>query len=114
MTITPLDTCGLVQLKGAKYAAVRDPRTLWRGPSSRTTAWAAAGGNPQGADIASSVLFDTVAVYLALAGELLQIENLGIRITDDGMTMSTPASRPIRASGTTPGCPKNKDRKGID
>jgi len=99
ITITPLDTCGLVQLKGAKYAAVRDSKDpVARAIIENYRAWAAAGGNPQRADTASSVLFDTVAVYLALAEELLQIENLGIRVTDDGMTVLDPAARPIRVA----------------
>ena len=38
------------------------------------------------AGVQSSVLFDTVAVYLAFSEELLVMEDLGIRITDDGYT----------------------------
>ena len=99
ITITPLDTCGLVQLKDAKYAAVRDSKDpVARAIIENYRAWAAAGGNPQRADSASSILFDTVAVYLALAEELLQIENLGIRVTDDGMTMIDPTARTIRVA----------------
>jgi hypothetical protein len=35
----------------------------------------------------SSTLFDTVAVYLAFSEELLNMEELGIRVTDDGYTV---------------------------
>ena len=35
----------------------------------------------------SSVLFDAVAVYLAFSEELLVMEDLGLRITDDGYTV---------------------------
>ena len=98
ITITPLDTCGLVQLKDAKYAAVRDSKDpVARAIIENYRAWAA-GGNPQGADAASSVLFDTVAAYLAFSDALLQIENLGIRVTDDGMTVIDPTARAIRVA----------------
>ena len=96
MTITPLDTCGLVHLRGAKYAAVRDSTdpltaalianyTLWRGK-----------GKPP-AD-ASSTLFDTVAVYLAFADALTEIETLGIRVTDAGRTVIDPAAKKMRVA----------------
>jgi hypothetical protein len=35
----------------------------------------------------SSTLFDTVAIYLALSDELLEIEELGILVADDGHTL---------------------------
>jgi hypothetical protein len=34
----------------------------------------------------SSVLFDTAAIYLTLADDLLHMEELGIKVTDDGFT----------------------------
>ncbi len=94
MAITPLDTCGLVRLTGDKYrtvAASRDPLTaavienynLWRGAMP-----------PMEGD-ASSVLFDTVAVYLGFARDLLEMRRLGVRITDDGYTVSDGSARPV-------------------
>ena len=38
-------------------------------------------------DKASSTLFDTVAVYLAVSENLLEMEELPIRITDEGKTI---------------------------
>ena len=35
----------------------------------------------------SSILFDTVAVYPAISEDLLVMERLGIRVTDDGRTV---------------------------
>ncbi|MEE9280927.1 MAG: nucleoside hydrolase [Myxococcota bacterium] len=86
-TLTPLDTCGLVTLKGEKYRAVlecEDPLTravidnyrIWA-PNVR---WA----GRLDPDRASSTLYDTVAVYLAFSEELLEIEPLGLRVTADG------------------------------
>lgn len=100
MTITPLDTCGLVRLKGDKYqkiAASTDPLTkavienyhIWRGA-----------GDPKfkpPAD-ASSVLFDTVAIYLAMADELVTFEELPIVVSDDGITRIDPQGKPVRCA----------------
>ncbi len=38
-------------------------------------------------DVRSSTLFDTVAVYLALGQTLVVMEDLPIRVTDDGFTV---------------------------
>jgi len=92
ITITPLDTCGIVRLQGKKYAKVRDSNDpllaalienyrLWRKTSTPHE-------QPQGKkDEASSTLFDTVAVYLAFANDLCKMETLPIRVTDEGMTV---------------------------
>jgi inosine-uridine nucleoside N-ribohydrolase len=91
ITITPLDTCGLIDLRGELYGRVRDatapiPKAiienyrLWcrHHPTLQTQDQAA---------VRSSVLFDTVAVLLALGGKWLKIEELGIRVTEDGFTV---------------------------
>jgi len=98
MTITPVDTCGLVQLDGDRYRAVRDcPDPLIRALIETYRIWAksAKGLDP---DVRSSTLFDTVAVYLAFAEDLLVMERLGIRVTDDGYTLVDPAAKPIRCA----------------
>ncbi|MDP6041119.1 MAG: hypothetical protein QGG64_21395, partial [Candidatus Latescibacteria bacterium] len=38
-------------------------------------------------EVASSILFDTVAIYLAYTTEHLTMKNMGIRVTDDGLTV---------------------------
>jgi inosine-uridine nucleoside N-ribohydrolase len=89
MTITPLDTCGLIVLKGERYAKVRDSREpvaqailenyrIWAGVQNK--------GNAQVAEERSSTLFDCVAVYLAIRQDLCKMEKLGLTITDDGFT----------------------------
>jgi inosine-uridine nucleoside N-ribohydrolase len=85
MTITPLDTCGLVHLTGEKYRAVyecNDPLT--RALIENYRVWAKYSPASQQR---SSTLFDTVAVYLAFSDELLVMEKLGVRVTDDGYTV---------------------------
>ncbi len=102
VTITPLDTCGIVKLTGAKYQAVCDcDDPLIRALLENYRVWAA---NPppwaQGIDptTASSTLFDTIAVYLAFSEELLVMERLGIRVTNQGYTVIDDDGRPINCA----------------
>jgi len=96
MTITPLDTCGIVHLRGKKYAAVRDSKDpVARAVVANYRLWAK---NPKQAESASSTLFDTVAVYLAFADALTKIEEFGIRVTDDGRTVIDPAAKKMRVA----------------
>ena len=97
VTITPLDTCSLVTLKGENYASVRmskDP--LIQALMENYKIWC--GKNPGRADKGSSVLFDTVAVYLAISEDLLQMETLGIGVTAEGMTVSDPKGKQMNCA----------------
>jgi len=90
MTITPVDTCGLIRLAGERYQRVRSCRTpLAQALVENYQVWAASRVSHHRFDptCESSVLFDTVAVYLTFAQDLLVMEDLGIRVTDDGYTM---------------------------
>ena len=99
MTITPLDTCSLVRLKGDKYATVRDSKDpVAVALIENYRVWAKSGGKPAAADTGSSILFDTVAAYLSFADALLKIESLGIRVTDNGMTVTDPAAKVMRVA----------------
>jgi inosine-uridine nucleoside N-ribohydrolase len=93
ITITPLDTCGLVTLTGEKYRCVRDStdRTVvdlvanyrvWLGNQAMLPA--------DMSDHHSTTLFDTVAVYLAIRQDLCVMEKLALRVTDDGFTVLDP------------------------
>lgn len=87
ITITPLDTCGLVTLSGERYASLlksKDPIVSTIIENYRL--WCRAHNNSTEAERASSVLFDTVAVYLAFTTRLCRMERLGIRVSDDGFT----------------------------
>lgn len=94
MTITPVDTCGLVYLDNDRYRkvcesdipvikAVVDNYRIWLG------------GKP---DEYSSILFDTVAVYLAFTDDLLEMNKQGIRITDDGYTVPDEAGKQVNCA----------------
>jgi len=99
MTITPLDTCGLVQLKGDKYARIRDCKDpVAAALIENYRAWAATGHKPEMADSASSILFDTVAVYLSFSQDLAKMERLNIAVTDAGKTIIDPAAKPMNVA----------------
>jgi len=93
ITITPLDTCGTVFLKGENFARVKqstDP--LAQAVMQNHFGWCENVKDwPILADMApqlqSSLLYDTVAVYLAFSESLLEMEQLPIVITDDGKTL---------------------------
>ncbi len=90
MTITPLDTCGFVKLEGERYRAVRrcdDP--LVQALIDNYRVWLRSGRREwkEEFETRSSILFDTVAIYLSLSQKLLDMEKLGIRVTDDGYTV---------------------------
>jgi len=103
MTITPLDTCGIVQLKGRKYQKVLKRNSpLTRALIENYHAWQKQGVLNRHKDLSeaevnkrvdnkvntsSTTLYDTVGIYLAISTELVKMEKLGIRVTDDGYTV---------------------------
>ncbi len=116
MTITPLDTCGLVQLQGSNYQKVlasRSPLAVAVIDNYRT--WYRQGLREEHKDInepdlerrvaeklnaSSTTLFDTVAVYLAIQQQWTTMETLPIRVMDDGLTKIEPGSKQIRCATT--------------
>ncbi len=88
MTITPLDTCSLVVLKRDKYKKVLESANpMAKAVIENYRVWLKSGKmNEADVNVKSSTLFDTVAVYLAMSSDLLEMENLGIRVTNDGFT----------------------------
>ncbi|MBI83833.1 MAG: nucleoside hydrolase [Planctomycetaceae bacterium] len=97
--IAPLDTSGSVHLSGWKYRQVRDAdNPIARALIENYRLWTASQSKPGEKDPAesrSSTLYDTVAIYLAFADSLLKIEELGIRVTDDGHTLIDSTVRKI-------------------
>jgi inosine-uridine nucleoside N-ribohydrolase len=99
MTITPLDTCGLVRLTGENYRKVADSSDpMARAVIENYRIWRRA-VDPKAKEpaTASSVLFDTVAIHLARFWDWLRMEELPIVISDDGLTR-------IDARGKRVGC----------
>lgn len=92
MTVTPTDTCSLVQLLGEKYLKVRDCEDslvhalmenyrIWKQSDELNEFYKSLDPDKE-----SSILFDTVAVYLAFTNELLKMKKLGLKVTHDGYT----------------------------
>jgi len=101
MLITPLDTCGLIVLKGDRYAQVRnsqDPIAKMVIENYRTWTASQNKGDASGADKQSTTLFDCVAVYLACSQEFCQVEKLGLRVTDDGFTRIDDTAKVVSAA----------------
>jgi inosine-uridine nucleoside N-ribohydrolase len=101
ITITPLDTCGLVMLSGDNYRRVRDATDpnvsdliasyrLWLAADPKSSA--------DTANQHSSTLFDTVAVYLAMHQNLCVMKKLNLRVTDDGFTVIDPNARMVKVA----------------
>ena len=87
--ITPLDTCGLVSLAGERFQTLcRSDDELVKALLENYRIWA-----KKDKLAASSILFDTVAIYLAYPGAkpLLEIEELPIAVTAKGITAIDPA-----------------------
>lgn len=93
LTITPLDTCGNVFLQGDNFERLKESSDpLAQAVMQNHFAWCEkvkdwpilSHMDPQ---VQSSLLYDTVAVYLAFSQSLLEMEQLPIVITDDGKTM---------------------------
>jgi len=102
-TITPLDTCGVVALDGERFArirACRDPlieavvanHDLWC-QNSELTSHLEIDPATQ-----TSTLYDTVAIYLAFAEELVSIETLPVVVDDKGYTKIDPAGVEVRCA----------------
>jgi inosine-uridine nucleoside N-ribohydrolase len=99
VTITPLDTCGSVVLSGARYAALRDGDGPLLGAVLRNyREWLEAIRRPELYMERTTPLFDTVAVYLAYAEDLVEIERLPIAVSDDGMTQIAPGGHQVRVA----------------
>lgn len=109
VTITPLDTCGLVRLKGERYqkvlrssspvaTAILENYRIWSESRNQNT-WKKA----------SSTLFDTVAIYLAFAHDLIEMERLGIRVTEDGYTKIDPKAKKMNVATAWKDMEKFKD-----
>jgi len=99
VTITPLDTCDLIHLLGEKYKKVYECKEpLTQALIENYAIWCKASKNPDLVKTRSTTLFDTVAVYLAFSEELTVMEEIGIRVTDDGFTLIDPEAKKIRCA----------------
>lgn len=101
VVITPLDTCGLVTLDGERYQRVyHSEKPTLKALIENYRVWAkhVTWMDVDDFETRSSTLFDTVAVYLAYATDLLEMEPVRLRVTDDGLTVPDPAGDPVLAA----------------
>ncbi|MDP8242632.1 MAG: nucleoside hydrolase [Candidatus Hinthialibacter antarcticus] len=104
LTITPLDTCGAVRLRGIGYQdmlrmANSTPRNqLVNTIQEAYQAWAKAGNARLDTQVASSVLYDTVAVYLAFDQSKCEIEDLKLKVDHRGYTVRDPNGKTIHTA----------------
>jgi len=114
MTITPLDTCGIVDLTGEKYQRVLQRNSpLTAALMENYRAWYGQGLIDENknldqaelnkrlarqVDTRSTTLFDTVAIYLAMSSQLVKIERLPIKVTDDGYTRIDPGGKAVNCA----------------
>jgi inosine-uridine nucleoside N-ribohydrolase len=101
ITVTPLDTCGFARLKGEKYQAMRtcrDPVVQALMENYKVWLQSRGGGWREQLESQSTILFDTVAIYLAFSEELLVMKRLGVRVTDDGYTVVDNDAREVNCA----------------
>jgi len=113
MTITPLDTCGLVNLGGEKYQRVLKKNSVVTATLlANYRQWFKDGLRDRkdlnAADLArevdgklgtsSTTLFDTVAVYLAVNRDLIEVKELPICVTDDGFTIPQDGAKTVQCA----------------
>ena len=95
-TVLPRRPHARIALSGEKYQRVyqsKDPIAAAIITNYRLWATARGMGSPEGVPTHSTTLFDTVAVYLAFSQEWCNMETLGIRVTDDGLTVEDPNAK---------------------
>lgn len=113
ITITPVDTCDKLNLQDAKYQRVftsADP--IAKATIENYRLWATAGqqGLPEVFPLRSTTLFDVVAVYLAFSDEWCGMETIGIRVTDDGLTVEDSSAKQMKVALTWKNLPALEDQ----
>ncbi len=101
VTITPLDTCGNIILSGENFKRImncnnpivnliKENFEIWAKKKRQTSLIHE--------EQKTTILFDTVAIYLAFSEELLNIETLRIEITEKGLTQINEKGNNIRCA----------------
>jgi inosine-uridine nucleoside N-ribohydrolase len=96
ITMAPLDTCGILRLKGDRYRAVENAKT----PRAVTLIenydlWSNRKHHPRDS---SSVLFDTLAVYLTFDDAFCEMETVKLSIDNEGNTVPDENGRPVNCA----------------
>lgn len=100
-TITPLDSCGHVLLRGAPYQrfcdfAAAHPHSTAAVVLNHYRLWLeAVKASPDQLARRSTTQYDAVAIYLAITEDGLEMEPLPILVTDEGLIQIDDAGSPI-------------------
>ena len=104
-TITPLDTCGNIVLSGEHFERIMNcDNTIVNLIKENFEIWAKEWAKERNLtkliteDKKTTILFDTVAIYLAFSEELLNIEELKIKVTENGITKLSEEGNNIRCA----------------
>ena len=101
-SITPLDTCGILDLSGERYAKIHQSKAIgiealmenYRDWLTRVP-WLKVKPDPA---IRSTTLLDLVAIYMAFSETLLEMQTLPLEVTSKGMTVIEPSAREVRCA----------------
>ena len=102
-TITPLDTCGLVSIRGENFIALKQSsQPLVKAVMDNHFEWAKVVDEKMTGKIdlqsQSSTLYDTVAIHLAFSEAYLSMEDLGVHVTDNGRTLIDDDAKQVRCA----------------
>lgn len=93
VTLTPLDGCGDLVLRGVRYARIQQSDApLARVVMENYSAWTHREYWPANE---SSILFDTVAVYLAMSTEFCEVRDLKLSVDAEGYTVPDENGRTV-------------------
>ncbi|MBL6903932.1 MAG: nucleoside hydrolase [Candidatus Azotimanducaceae bacterium] len=104
ISLTPLDTCGVVSLVDKNFQLVKSSQDpLASAVMENHFGWFDAIKSWKGMDrydpqVESSILYDTVTVYMAFSEDLLEVETLPIAVTDEGRTIIDESAQKIRCA----------------
>lgn len=96
MTVTPLDTCGIVAIRGAQYKDLFNAdNPLVKTLLENYQVWVKETKNDVDPKAHSTILFDTVAVYLAIENNFCKMEDLKISVDSRGYTVIDPKANAV-------------------
>ncbi len=100
LLLAPLDTCGLIRLSGDLYRQVaQSPKPSLQALMENYRLWAGkVDWTKVDPEVESSILFDTLAVALAVSHEWVEVEEVTLEVTDEGMTRRSEQGNRMRAA----------------
>jgi inosine-uridine nucleoside N-ribohydrolase len=100
LLLAPLDTCGLIRLTGDLHRRiVESSKPSLRALMENYRLWAQkVDWTKVDPDVESSVLFDTLAVALAVSQEWVEVDTVVLEVTDDGVTRRSEQGNRMRAA----------------